>query len=124
MCGHPSDGVSPDRPQVRIDEINLAATEGTADLADEWFEIVNQSYTGVDMTGWTVRNETDDRRLALSVGVGAGKALRIVSACGSDNSEAVYWCSDTPIWSTGGNTIILQDSEGNVVERRSYEADR
>ncbi len=125
VCGHPDDGVSPDRPQLRIDQINLASTDGTVDLTDEWFRIVNQSYTSVAMGGWVVRDELNDRRLEMpsGQGVGAGKSLRVVTACGNSNSEALYWCSDAPIWSTGGNTIILKDRRGNVVDRRSYDVD-
>jgi len=127
VCGHPADGFSPDRPQLRIEEINLlAATDGTGDLTDEWFRIVNQSYTGVAMGGWIVRNEMDDRRLDFSsgVGVGAGKSLRVATGCGSGSSEVVYWCVDDAIWSAAGNTIIIQDALGNVVDRRPYEVDR
>ncbi len=126
VCGHPGDGVSPDRPQLRIDEINLLpATDGTGDLTDEWFRIINQSYTGVGMGGWVVRNEMGDRRLTFSsgLGVGAGRFVRIATGCGTNNSEAVYWCLDEAVWSTAGNTIILQDTLGNVVERHPYEVD-
>jgi len=123
VCGHPDDGVSPDRPQLRIGGVNPAPDGGTGDLNDEWFEIVNQSYTGVSMRGWVVRNEADDHRLVLDAGVGAGKSLRVFTGCGSNDAGSVYWCSDTPIWSTEGNTIILQDALGNVVERRPYELD-
>jgi len=123
VCGHPDGGVSPDRPQLRINEINLAPTDGTVDLSEEWFQITNQSYTGVSMSGWTVRDELGDQRLDLSAGLGAGKSLRVISACGSNGSEAVYWCADSPIWSTAGNTIILQDGLGNVVDRRPFDVD-
>ena len=123
VCGHPSDGVSPDRPQVRIDEINLAPTGDTIDPGDESFRIVNQSYTGVGLGGWTVRDETGDHRLTLpsGAGIGAGRTIMVVSGCGSSDSETIYWCSDTPVWSGAGNTIIFQDSMGNVVDRRPYE---
>ena len=123
VCGHPDDGVSPDRPQLRIDEINLAPDGGAGDLSDEWFRIINQSYTGVAMRGWVVRDESGDHRLVLKAGVGSGKSLKVFTTCGSDDAEAVYWCSETPIWSQAGNTIILQDALGNVVDRRPYDLD-
>lgn len=123
VCGHPEAGVSPDRPQLRIGDVNVADIEGSEpDLADEWFEIVNQSYTSVDLSGWSVRDETGAHRLAIPQGtaLSAGGLLQIVTACGSNSAGVLHWCSDATIWSAAGNTIIIQDQLGNVVERRRY----
>jgi micrococcal nuclease len=124
VCGHPEDGVSPDRPQLRIGDVSLATVDADElDLASEWFQIVNQSYTSVDIAGWTVRDETGERRLEFPAGtsVSAGGALQVVTACGTNGGGILYWCSDSAIWSAAGNTIILQDQLENVVERHSYE---
>lgn len=125
-CGHPEGGVSADRPQLRIGDISLASTDTEElDLSAERFEIVNQSYTSVDISGWTVRDETGDHRLELPAGVAipAGGVLDVTTACGSNGGGVLYWCSDSAIWSIGGNTIILQDGLENVVERRAYVVD-
>ncbi len=126
VCGHPDSGVSPDRPQLRIGDLGLAPADADElDLTTEWFQIVNQSYTSVDISGWTVRNETGDRRLELPNGtaVPAGGVLKVVTACGTNAGDVLFWCSDSAIWSTAGNTIILQDRLGNVVGRKPYAAD-
>lgn len=126
ICGHPEGGVSADRPQLRIGEVNLipADAEGS-DLSTERFEIVNQSYTGVDVSGWTVRDEAGDHQLELPDGtsISAGGVLVISTTCGTNGGGVVYWCSDSTIWSSTGNTIILQDRLENVVERREYGVD-
>lgn len=126
VCGHPDTGVSPDRPQLRIGDIGFAAVEENEfDPIQEWFEIVNQSYNTVDIIGWTVRNEAGDQRLEIPVGttLSPGTTLRIVTGCGTNSSGILHWCSDSAIWSTGGNTIILQDRLGNVVERKVFAVD-
>ncbi len=125
VCGHPEGGVSPDRPQLRIGDVSLAPVDADElDLTAEWFQIVNQSYTAVDISGWTVRNETGDRRLELPTGIAvpAGGVLQVVTACGTNAGDVLFWCSDSAIWSTAGNTIILQDRLGNVVGRKPYPA--
>ncbi|MEA2023338.1 MAG: lamin tail domain-containing protein [Actinomycetota bacterium] len=125
VCGHPESGVSPDRPQLRIGDVSLASTDANElDLTSEWFEIVNQSYTGVDISGWTVRDEAGDHRLEFPSGIAlpAGGVLQITTACGTNAGGVLHWCSDSAIWSTGGNSIILQDRLGNVVERKAYAA--
>lgn len=126
VCGHSADGVSPDRPQLRISEISLTpAGTNEVDLTDEWFQIVNQSYTVVDMGGWLVRNETGERYFDLPAGttVAAGGTLRVVTGCGNSTGDVLYWCSETPVWSISDNTIILRDQLGNVVDRRTYEVE-
>jgi micrococcal nuclease len=126
VCGHSAEGVSPDRPQLRVSEISLVpAGAGEVDLTEEWFQIVNQSYTAVDISGWLVRNETGERFFDLPAGttVAAGGSLRVVTGCGTSAGDAIYWCSETPVWSISDNTIILRDELGNVVDRRTYEVE-
>jgi micrococcal nuclease len=126
VCGHSDDGVSPDRPQLRVSEIGLPpAGTSDVDLIEEWFQIVNQSYTAVDIGGWLVRNETGERFLDFPPGttIAAGGSLRVVTGCGNSAGDALYWCSETPVWSISDNTIILRDPLGNVVDRRTYEVE-
>ena len=123
MCGHATDGVSPDRPQLRINEINVApAGASELDLTKEWFLIMNQSYTIVDVGGWLVRNETGERFFDFPAGttIAAGGSLRVVTGCGNTAGDAMYWCSETPVWSIADNSVILRDQLGNVVDRMTY----
>lgn len=123
VCGHTQDGFTPDRPQLRIDDINVASDEeGEFDLADESLRIVNESYARVDIGGWVVRNETDDRYFDIPSGkvIGPGGSLQIVTGCGDDSGDVLHWCSETPVWSAAGNTVILYDGVGNVVDRRPF----
>ena len=124
VCGHPDSGVSADRPQLRIGSVGLIPADAKEpDLGAERFELVNQSYTSVDLSGWTVRDETGAHRFELPAGTAlpAGGILEITTACGTNGGGMLYWCADSSIWSTAGNTIILQDRLENVVERRSYD---
>jgi hypothetical protein len=47
----------------------------------------------------------------------------VVTGCGTTAGDAIYWCSETPVWSISANTIILRDQLGNVVDRRTYEVE-
>lgn len=123
VCGHIDDGASPDRPQLRISEVNLAPQgSGELDLTEESIQIVNQSYTAVDLSGWLVRNESAERYLALPPGtaIAAGGSLQVVTGCGNDSGEVLHWCSETPVWSTASDTVLLRDQLGNVVDRKPY----
>jgi len=126
VCGHPEGGVSADRPQLRIGNLSLIPVgDEEADPSSERFEIVNQSYTSVDMSGWTIKDETGTHLLELPNGtsISAGGVVEVTTACGTNGGGVLYWCSDSMIWSPAGNTIILQDGLQNVVDRKAYAID-
>lgn len=119
VCGHPAQGVAPDRPQLRIDAINVPVT-GAAGAAS--VEIVNASYTEVAVGRWTLRDAANKSSFAFASGtvMAAGDALSVVMSC-DDQATALSWCTDEDMWSAGGNTVIMQDDLGNVVDRRVHE---
>lgn len=124
VCGQ-RDPVEPDRPQLRIGAFAIVSLDDQQpDLTDEWVEIVNQSYTRVDVGNWAIRDETGEQRFTIpsGTGIGAGNTLRIVTGCGQSGGGVLYWCTDQPVWSKPGETIIVQDTHGNAVDRRSYAA--
>ena len=50
----------------------------------------------------------------------AGDVLSVAMTCDSD-AAGLSWCTDEDTWSAGGNTVIMQDKLGNVVDRRVVE---
>ena len=122
-CSPEEAGAVPDRPQLRVSEV-AADPPGPDEeaLEDEWVELVNESYTSVDLGGWGIRDESTRNRLVLPPGVGLapGETLRIVTGCGTNGGRVVYWCSDAPIWNNDGDTVIVTDPDGNVVDRRVW----
>lgn len=125
VCPPPDGGAAPDRPQLRIGELAYDPPgEDDNDLENEWIEIVNESYTTVAMDNWTIRDESASNRYTITAGtsLNPGGTLRIITGCGSDGDGVRYWCSDSAVWSNGGDTVILQDPLGNVVARWVYAA--
>jgi len=122
VCGQP-DGLFPDRPQVRVASVTADPSGPDGDSLDaEMIEIVNNGYGTVSLAGWLVRDESSSNRLTLPAGTGInpGGTLTVVTGCGTAGSGTVYWCSDTPVWSNDGDTVILADPRGNVVHRLVY----
>jgi hypothetical protein len=87
-------------------------------LGDEFVMIVNGETQPVDLSGWTLRDESSRNRLVFPNGttIMAGEQLKVVSGCG----EAPSWCSDTPIWNNDGDMAMLLDENGTVVARARY----
>ena len=83
-------------------------------LGLEW--VVFRSETSVDVSGWTVRDESSLHRCRL------GEADRVTSQVplqiGSNDS-----CWDpggSPVWNNGGDLVLLLDTHGRVVARSRY----
>ncbi len=122
VCGQPEGGY-PDRPQVRVLSVS-PNPEGpdTEALNEESVEIVNEGYGTVAVSGWVIRDESSSNRFTIPSGISLnpGNVLTIVTGCGTDGGGTVHWCSDTPVWSNGGDTVVLLDTRGNAVARLAY----
>jgi endonuclease YncB( thermonuclease family) len=88
-------------------------------LDDEWVVLLNRGTT-VDLSGWTLRDESSSNRYRFPTGtvLASGDRLQIRTGCGP--GDGLAWCSDGPVWSNGGDTVLLLDALGNVAARRRY----
>jgi micrococcal nuclease len=84
-------------------------------LDQEWIEITNLGETSVSLDGWAIRDESTSNRLALPErDLAAGASLRIVTGCGEDSANTIYWCSDYGVWSNQGETALLLAPSGGI----------
>lgn len=88
----------------------------------EWVAIANTAPAPVDMTGWTLRDESTQNRYIFPGGftLSGGAEVQIHSGCGTDTAADLYWCAANPVWSNGGDTIILQHPGGTITARERY----
>jgi len=90
-------------------------------LNDEYVEITNAGTKPLNLAGWTIRDESSQNRYSFrGVSLKPDKTVTVRTGCGEDRSDTVYWCSERSVWSNGGDTAILQDGHGNVVDRWTY----
>ena len=109
--------------QQRIPEIEITdyvfdpAGRDADNLNDELVAFVNREDQSLDLGGWILRDESTKHRFVLPDGVRVAPdgELRIRSGCGAATPVDLYWCSADPVWSNGGDTIILQLPDGTVV---------
>lgn len=115
----------PPRDVVITDyEYNPAGRDEDA-LNSEWVAIANEGDSSVDMSGWILRDESTQHRYYFPEGFelsSHGKAV-IHSGCGTDTASDLHWCAGGPVWSNGGDTVILQLPGGTVVSRERFSGD-
>jgi hypothetical protein len=93
------------------------------DLNGEWVAIANLGSDPVDMTGWVLRDESTQNRFGFPTefSLSPGKEVLVRSGCGDATETDLFWCTADPVWSNGGDTMILQSSRGSVVARERYD---
>ncbi|MBI5931138.1 MAG: thermonuclease family protein [Chloroflexi bacterium] len=89
-------------------------------LNGEYVEFQNKSTATVDMTGFTLEDAANNNYTFGSVTVAPEQTLRLYSGCGSDTYNAVYWCSDGPVWNNSGDSAILRDPDGLYIAAYQY----
>ena len=116
-CGPESDA------DLRIIEVfpNAPGPDGE-NLNGEWVDIVNAGLSGESMEGWVLKDESSRNRYPFPDGytLDSQAVVRIHTGCGTDTSDTLYWCSDSPVWNNDGDTAFLLDPEGNIHDEWSY----
>jgi hypothetical protein len=124
-CGD-REGVSVDRPVIRVSELVFDPVGPDAEvLGDEYITIVNEGYDVVEISGWTLRDESSTNRYTFDADsiLDPGDSVTVVTGCDGGPSGAVHWCSDHAVWSNTGDTAIVSDTLGNAVVWYTYGPD-
>jgi len=115
-CGAPVAGAT----GMRIAGLRLDAVgDDAANANDEWVEVANAGTGAVDLTGWTLRDESASHRFTFPGGfvLAPGAAVRVRSGCGDDSATDLHWCvTGSAVWNNDGDTAFLLDPGGNVVD--------
>jgi len=109
--------------EVAITGINADAIgRDNENLNGEWVTIASSHPTVIDLSGWTIKDESSVHRYTFGSGVliTPGVPLVIHTGCGPDESPEFYWCDDTSVWDNTGDTGFLLDANGSIVDQYGY----
>lgn len=113
----PSACGSPEVPDVELRSLvaDPPGPDGT-DGSEELVTIVNREDVAVDLSGWTLRDESSIHRFRFPAGtvLAAGEAVAVGSGC-DPRPGVLAWC-DGPVWNNDGDTALLLDERGAVVD--------
>lgn len=119
-CGEPSGA------RLTISTLEFDAEGPDGDNPNgEWITIRNDGTGAVMLDGWGLRDESSRHRYEFPPGVALepGASLMVFSGCGDDSLAPVvelHWCAQGAVWNNDGDTALLQDHAGNVVDREVY----
>lgn len=96
-----------------------------ANANGEYVEIRNNEDTVVELSGWIVRDESSQHRFAFPGGakLDPGGSVVVRSGCGTPSATEFFWCATDPVWSNGGDTVIVQLPDGTIVAWEQFAGD-
>lgn len=107
---------------IEIDIHENAAGDDNHNLNDEWVRFTNAGTAALDLSGWTVRDESSSHRYRFGeLELAVGASVTLYTGCGADTASERFWCNtDSAVWNNDGDTVYLLDPAGNIVVELSY----
>lgn len=88
-------------------------------LDGEFVVIVNPAGDSASLGEWVLRDETTGHRFELpAIDVPAGGEVVVRTGVGADSVEEVFLGEERPVWSNGGETVLLLDPSGTIADVR------
>ena len=102
-----------------------AAGDDNYNLNDEYIVFGNKCSYSIEMTDWTIKDETASHSYKMPPFTFQSEAMfRLYTGTGTNTNSALYWGKTSgnyaAIWNNGGDTLFLRDSNGNFVLSKSY----
>lgn len=91
-------------------------------LDQEFVVIANAGTEPLELDGWQLRDESTGNRFVFEARrLGPGDELVLVTGCGQDSDREVFWCSEFPVWSNQGETVLVLAPDGAIAAHRFLE---
>lgn len=112
-------------PGVYISALEPDAPGSDADNPNGETVVLATRHT-VDLSGWVLRDESSVHRFRFPAGTSLvpGESLSIHSGCGQSASGVAHWCASGAVWNNDGDTALLLDAAGRIVDRWRYGSGR
>jgi len=112
-------------PELRVVIVDINADADGRDDENpngEWIDILNDGEDVVDLSGWSIRDESTRHRFLFPTSflLAPNERVRVFSGCGDDSTFDLYWCDGNPVWNNAGDTGFLVDAEGLFVDTFDY----
>ena len=89
-------------------------------LNGEYAGIKNESANGIDIGGWTVKDNATKIYEFKHYILKSGEKIFLFSGIGTDSGGRFYWNNSQPVWNNDHDTLYLRDTAGLLVEIYNY----
>ena len=106
---------------ITISQIHADAEgDDSANLNDEYIVFENSGNASIDMTGWTLQDESNNFFVFPDFTLKNETSVTVYTGSGEDTQTRIYWGSSKPIWNNDGDALFLRDSQGYLVGFKRY----
>lgn len=110
---------------VRITRINFDPPGAdspvtNAKLNAEWIRVTNHFHTARKLTGWKIRDASGHVYKFGTLKLGPGASVRLHTGKGTNTRADRYWKRSNYVWNNGGDTAVLKNAGGTVIDRCTY----
>lgn len=91
------------------------------DLAGEYVLIRNRGNAEQVMTSWGLTDESNNTFIFPEFTLPAAGEVRVWVTSGTDTATDLFWGRGSAVWNNGGDSAILTDANGDLVDICSYE---
>ena len=119
-----TDGGTPvEGGELVVVEVNADASgDDRENLNDEYVVFENDGSERLDLSGWAVSDEAGKTyTVPEGVTVGPGESVTLHTGSGEDTETDLYWGAGSPVWNNSGDTVIVRNSDGDLVLEETYE---
>ncbi|MFG2716452.1 lamin tail domain-containing protein [Streptomyces goshikiensis] len=111
-------------PRVEISRVQ-ADSPGREDrsnrsLNNEWVEITNTTRDGINLRGWTLRDDDGNRYRFDNVRINGRATIRIHTGNGRDTRTDLFQDRRDYVWDNRSDTATLRDDRGRTVDTESW----
>lgn len=117
------EGLIEETDGIAITSIN-EEVEGDAyeNLNKEKIVLKNTSSSEKSLSQWTIEDGSGIKyTFPNNFSIQPNQNVTVHSGSGENTETDLYWGSDRPIWNNGGDTIILKNSENDIILTYTYE---
>lgn len=107
---------------ISIVQIHADATgNDNNNLNDEYVVLKNTGQDAVDLSEWTVSDESSHSyTFSSGQSLAGGESLTLHTGAGSNSNTDVYWGATGAVWNNGGDTVTVRTAEGNITTTKSH----
>jgi competence protein ComEC len=90
------------------------------DLNGEWVRLGNRGDGPVLIAGWTLSGRTGLHPYVFpAVVLLPGSSVTVFTGSGTMNDTALYQGATVPVWGNNGDTVILRDGAGDLIDQKT-----
>ncbi|MEM7114391.1 MAG: phospholipase D-like domain-containing protein [Chloroflexota bacterium] len=116
-----TEAVPPPPAAAKIELATIVYNPDGSDVEGEYIEIRNVGNAAQKMTEWGLSDESATTFIFPNFTLADGASVRIWVKAGTNTSTDLYWGRSSSVWNNGGDSAILTDAAGDVVDVCAYE---